>query len=467
MREANSSLRSSILDEIRRQVRNELEFNAWFGSLSFSIETDGRVAVKMPNVYWSDYYERKYKGVIEGAVASATGREHRVCFVLGEAGAGEAGPPAFSPPPPLPLQASPSFRSPPVSPAPRNGDEIRLALNPRYVFENFIVGPSNRLAHAAALATAENPARSYNPLFLHGSVGLGKTHLLQAICHAIAERNPAARISYLSCEEFVNNYISAVKRGTLEAFRQGVRTLDVLLIDDIHFLADREGSQEEFFHTFNTLHNAQKQIILSSDAAPKNIPTLEDRLVSRFKWGMVAQIDAPTFEMRVAILRRKAEMHGCAISDEILNFIASNIASNIRELEGAILKLTAQSRLHDVPLSLLLARDVLRETIEVPHVVITVADIQNAVTKYYGIKLADLQSKRRSKAVAKPRQVAIYLARTLTGHSLEEIGAFFGGKDHTTVMYAVKRIEKQMVEDEQFKATIDLLAADVRPRRGS
>ncbi len=455
-----ASLRRAFLDVVRRSVSGEGEFDAWFGSLSFAIETDGHLAVHVPNVYWGDFYEKKYRGVIEGAVAQATGRPPLVSFVL--SAATELPLPLPAPPPALAV-ASPAPRE---SRPPRN-EGLRQSLNARYVFENFVVGPSNRLAHAAALATVENPAKSYNPLFLHGSVGLGKTHLLQAICHALLDRMPDAKILYLSCEEFVNNYISAVKRGSLESFRQGIRTLDVLLIDDIHFLADREGSQEEFFHTFNALHNAQKQIILSSDSPPKNIPTLADRLVSRFKWGMVARLDSPTFEMRVAILRRKAELHQFEVPASVLNFIATNIDSNIRELEGAVLKLIADRQLNLVSLSLDRAREVLRETIDVPSAAVTVPEIQHVVTKYFGIKLADLQSKRRSKAISLPRQVAVYLTRTLTNHSLEEIGAFFGGKDHTTVMYAVGKIATRMETDDQFKATLDMLSDEIRRRRHS
>ncbi len=479
MTDGMSPLRRSILEEIRRKVANEGEFNTWFGNLAFALDPEGRVAVQLPNIYWTDYYERRYRALIEVAVAQATGEPRSVCFVHEDSAAGPAMdlPPA-SPSPPSAPAAGPAGATmrldgdgearAQAAASPRGSAEVpRPPLNPRYVFENFVVGPSNRLAHAAALATVENPARSYNPLFLHGSVGLGKTHLLQAICHAFLDRSPGARIQYLSCEEFVNNYISAVKRGGLESFRQGVRTLDVLLIDDIHFLADREGSQEEFFHTFNTLHNAQKQIILSSDSPPKSIPTLADRLVSRFRWGMVARIDTPTFEMRVAILRRKAELHDFAVGEDILNYIAHNIDSNIREIEGAILKLMAHHRLNPGPITLEVARDVLRDAIDVPTSRVTVSEIQDVVTRYFSIKLADLQSKRRSKAISLPRQVAIYLCRKLTGHSLEEIGAFFGGKDHTTILYAVDKIQEKMDADEQFRAMVTLLLNDARQRRVS
>ena len=330
------------------------------------------------------------------------------------------------------------------------GDE-QMPLSPDYTFDNFIVGPGNQLAHAASLAVAEKPGGPYNPLFLHGDVGLGKTHLLQAICQRLLERTPSSRILYLSCDSFINQFMSAVEASDMSNFRHKFRYADVLVVDDIHFFGGRERTQEEFFHTFNTLQQSGKQIILSADAPPGDIPELEDRLVSRFNWGLVARIEKPCYETRVAILRKKARMRGMEVGDEVICYLAGRIDSNTRELEGAITRVQGLSMVLKVPIDLALTRQAFNDTGEngadAAQRRVTIQHILDAVTRFYGIKVSDLQGKRRNKSIAFPRQVCMYLARKHTRYSLEEIGGYFGGRDHTTVLHGVRTITAQLASD--------------------
>ncbi len=328
--------------------------------------------------------------------------------------------------------------------------QLSLVINPDYGFENFVVGPGNRLAHAAAVAVAANPGRAYNPYFVHGDVGLGKTHLLQAICLRIYEGMPSARIFYTSCEGFMTQFMDAVQAGEMTRFRHTFRDVDVLVIDDVHFLAKRDRTQEEFFHTFNSLYQSHKQIILSSDAPPEDIPDLEDRLVSRFKWGLVASVIPPCYETRVAILKNKGKLRGIEMPDDVACYIAAKIDTNIRELEGAVVKLQVLSGVEKRPVDLELARAALGEEPGRTERQIQIQMIINAVTDFYGIKVTDLQSKRRQRSIALPRQVCMYLARKHTRHSLEEIGGYFGGRDHTTVMHAVKTVDIKLQAERDF-----------------
>lgn len=338
----------------------------------------------------------------------------------------------------------------------------KLWYNPDYGFDNFIVGPGNRLAHAAALAVAANPGRAYNPFFVHGAVGLGKTHLLQAVCWAIKASNPRAVIYYCSCEGFITQFMHAVQTVTMNQFRAKFRNVDVLVIDDIHFLSKREKSQEEFFHTFNSLHQAHKQIILSSDAEPREIPDLEERLVSRFNMGLVAQISPPEFETRFEIVRNKARLRGLELSDEVAKEIARRIESNVRELEGAVVKLQLAANMEKRPVDLALLRMALGDLPVRGEPTIGIQTIINAVTDFFGVKQLELQSKRRQRSIALPRQVCMYLARKLTRFSLEEIGGHFGGRDHTTVMHAVKTIQDKCATDGEFRDKITALEHRLR-----
>lgn len=318
-------------------------------------------------------------------------------------------------------------------------------LNPRYTFDNFVVGPSNRHAHAYSLAVAESPGKAYNPLFVYGGVGLGKTHLIQAICHHIKNKKaPQSRISYIPSERFTNELIDAIQHHSTSAFRQKYRNTDVLVIDDIHFIAGKESTQEEFFHTFNALYDAHKQIVICSDRPPKEIQNLQERLVSRFGWGLTTDIQPPDLETRVAILKKKIEREPVNIPDEVIFFIAQLIKTNIRELEGALIRTIAYSLLEEKPITLELTREVLRDLLREPKKLITVDFIQRCVAEEFGVSLNDLKTKRRQKTVVLPRQVAMYISRELTELSLPEIGEFFGGKDHTTVLHSYNKIKAEL-----------------------
>lgn len=335
----------------------------------------------------------------------------------------------------------------------RSGYES-LTINPDYSFENFVPGPENRLAHAAALAVAAQPGHAYNPFFVHGGIGLGKSHLLQAICLRIAETNPNCRMYYISCEGFFTQFIESVQNGQMSDFRHRYRDVDLLVIDDIHYLANRDRTQEEFFHTFNSLYQANRQIILSSDAAPEEIPNLEERLVSRFKWGLVAKVEPPSYETRLAILQSKARLRNLALPEEAAKYLAERVQRNVRELEGAIIKLQIQSTVEQRPIDLEMAKAAMGEPPKASTVEPSMQAIIAVVTEFYRIRLADLQSKHRQRSITLPRQVCMFLARKLTRHSLEEIGGFFGGRDHTTVMHALRIIEARRGEDSEFDATV-------------
>lgn len=329
------------------------------------------------------------------------------------------------------------------------------SLNPRYTFKTFVRGASNSLASAAAIAVAEQPAKAYNPLFIYGGVGLGKTHLMHAIGHTILQKNPAAKIAYMSAERFTNEMIDSISEAKMNKFRRSYRTVDVLLVDDIQFLASKERTQEEFFHTFNELHGANKQIVISSDRTPRQIPTLEDRLRSRFEWGMIADIQPPDFETRVAILRKKAEQCNCPLSNEVSHLLAERVPSNIRELEGALTRLMAFSSLQQRPITVDLATEALRGILPDPSLrVISIASIQKAVCEYFSISMNELNGKRRDQKVVKPRQVAMFLCKELTGASYPEIGTEFGGRDHTTVMHSCRKIDAN-IEDPYFRTSLE------------
>jgi chromosomal replication initiator protein len=325
-----------------------------------------------------------------------------------------------------------------------------VPLNPDYVFENFVTGPGNQLAHAASVAVSDQPGKAYNPLFIHGGVGLGKTHLLQAVCQQVLERKSDQRILYLSCDSFINQFITAIESGDMNTFRYRYRHVDMLVIDDIHFLAGRDRTQEEFFHTFNTLYQGHKQIILSADCPPSEIPELEERLVSRFNWGLVARIEKPCYETRVAILQKKARLRGLSLPDDVICYVAAKVENNTRELEGAITKIQGMSTLQEGRIDIDLAKAALGESGSPEKKRITIQQIQDTVTKYYNVRLSDLQSKKRHKSIAFPRQVCMYLARRHTRYSLEEIGGFFGGRDHTTVLHAVRTVDGDAKEDPQI-----------------
>jgi len=349
-----------------------------------------------------------------------------------------------------------------LSPPSGRQSQRSVKLHPDYSFKNFVVGPCNRLAHASCVAVSQSPGNTYNPLFLYGSVGLGKTHLLHAVCHEAQKKNPAASIQFLSCEEFVNRFINAIEQGKLPQFQNQFRTVDILVIDDVQFLHEREQSQEEFFHTFNALYNNRRQIVLTADCAPGQLPSLEERLISRFKWGLVARLDAPSYETRIAIVKKKAHLRGLAISEEIAEYIAHKVQANIRELEGALTIIYAMAKASGDEITLRLAKQGLGDIDSLARKHITISEIIDAVTNYFDVRLTDLQSKKRSQSITLPRQICMYLARNLTRHSLEEIGGHLGGRDHTTVLHACSKIGQMQKNDPETRTQLTELTTTIK-----
>jgi chromosomal replication initiator protein len=336
----------------------------------------------------------------------------------------------------------------------KNATLSNSGLNSQYQFENFIKGPCNQFAHAASMAVGEKPALAYNPLFLYGGVGLGKTHLMQAIGNLVEKNNSSLKVIYLSSETFVNDLITSMQRDRMSKFREKYRTIDVLLVDDIHFFAGKERTQEEFFHTFNTLYETKKQIVISSDKYPREIPKLEERLRSRFEWGLIADIQPPEFETKVAILRQKAEFLQIYLPDDVSEYIASKVKTNIRELEGCLSRLVAVSSLSGKKLSIDLAKETFKNIFLGRDKEVDIGDVQKATSEFFGLRLSDMKSKKRDRNIAIPRQIAMYLSKELTNHSLANIGKSFGGKDHTTVIHAVKKVEKNLKEDNELVASV-------------
>jgi len=334
-------------------------------------------------------------------------------------------------------------------------------LHPDYTFDNFVVGPSNRLAHASCVAVSQSPGVTYNPLFLYGSSGLGKTHLLHAVSRATGSKYSNSVTQFLSCEDFVNRFIRAIETGNIAGFHSQFRSVDMLVIDDVQFLREREQSQEEFFHTFNALYNNGKQIVLSSDGPPNKIPSLEERLISRFNWGLVARMDPPSYETRIAIVQKKAHLRGLTVSDEIAEYIARKVQANIRELEGALTTIYALAVTAGEDISLELAKKALGSQIRLASRHISITDITAAVTNHFGVRLADLQSKKRSQSITEPRQICMYLARELTSHSLEEIGGHLGGRDHTTIMHGCSKISLAKDSDPKMNLLLTELARQI------
>lgn len=339
-----------------------------------------------------------------------------------------------------------------------------VPLKRDYIFENYVVGPSNRLSHAAALAVAQKPGQAYNPLFIHSASGLGKTHLLQAVCAELLKIEPQPVILYLSCEDFVNQFIEGVKDNELEVFRSKFRNVDMLLIDDIHFLADKPRIQEEFFHTFNSLYNSQKQIVLSADCHPSEIPTLQERLVSRFKWGLVSRIDPPEYETRAAIIKKKSLIKGTELTDDVVAMLAARITTNIREVEGALNRLLGSARLLHKKIDKSFVLEVLADLMGETHQYVKLTDILGAAEAHFGVKLSALKSKKRTKRIAYARQICMYLARELTELTLQDIGQELGGRDHTTVLYAVDKITKELNTDSELNKELQNLSRSVRQR---
>jgi chromosomal replication initiator protein len=449
---------SKALELIQRELNNEQAFQIWFGPVRFVSQGSGSIKLEVPNKYFRDWLVERYSALITNSVSKINGSELGVEFVVKEGGDEEILAPAQ---PQDGRERKEGFLKG-VFFQKERPDAIReLGLNPRYTFESFVVGPSNRFAHAASLAVSDSPAKAYNPLFIYGGVGLGKTHLTHAIGQRIAQKFPRSKILYISSEDFTNQLIGAIQNRTTAKFRQTYRNVDTLLIDDIHFIAGKESTQEEFFHTFNTLYDAHKQIVVTSDRPPKEISALEARLVSRFEWGLVTDIQAPDFETRIAILKKKSERETVAVPDDVLYFLAEKIRSNIRELEGALIRVVAYAKLMGNEMTVGLVKEILKDMIKEGQKKVTIELIQKKVADYFNIGIADMKAKRRTRGVAYPRQIAMYLTRKLTDHSLPEIGEFFGGRDHTTVIHAHDKIEADLKKNDSVKDVVDRLVKEV------
>ena len=426
----------------------------WFEPLSCLAATEDALVLGVPNDFAAIWIHDNYLDLISQRLRLAAGRMVHVSLKKADQPGGEASAPINEP----------KNRAPHAKRTLRYDERLASAgsLNPRNSFENFVVGPNSQLAHAASLAVAQAPAQAYNPLFIHGSTGLGKTHLMHAIGHSILQRNPEARVAYLSTEKFTNEYIHAIQENALTKFRQRYRSVDVLLVDDVQFLAGKERIQEEFFHTFNDLFESQKQIVISSDRPVTEIATLEARLVSRFQWGLSADIQSPDFETRVAILKTKAATLKVTLPMPVIEFMAQHISKNIRRLEGALIKISSYAALTGKTLDLasaeLLLKDVLMEEAQNR---LNIEGIQKRVADHYQIRHSDMTSKRRPSAIAFPRQIAMYLSRQLTRHSLQEIGQAFGGRDHGTVIHAVKTVENMMEQDDSVQGSVDFLKSQL------
>ena len=422
---------------------SEVSFNTWITSCEpISISND-TIRISVPNSFTQDILEKRYKDLVANSIKSICSKLYKIEFLIASDIKSDE----------TSREDTPELKK---NKAVLISDELSTTLNPKYTFDSFVIGNSNRFAHAASLAVAESPAKAYNPLFIYGGVGLGKTHLMHAIGHYILDSNPNARVEYVSSEKFTNELINAIKDDKNEEFRNKYRNVDVLLIDDIQFIAGKERTQEEFFHTFNALHDANKQIILSSDRPPKEIPTLEDRLRSRFEWGLIADIQVPDFETRMAILKKKADVEKLNVANEVMVYIATKIKSNIRELEGALIRIVAYSSLTNKEITVDLASEALKDIISKKQGKnITIGIIQDIVASYFNLRIEDLKSQRRTRNVAYPRQIAMYLSRKLTDMSLPKIGEEFGGRDHTTVIHAYEKISENLNTDENLQHTIE------------
>ena len=441
-----------------KEVLSETTYDTWLAHAEPRSLGDGRLVVAVPNEFTRDWIESHFRGFVSAAARESSGRDHlRVSFVVRD-----RAPSACGRPPPAARGHAP--RAAELQP----GDSSDVGLNQKYTFDTFIIGSSNRFAHAAALAVAEAPAQAYNPLFIYGSTGLGKTHLLQAIGHYVSQHSRRLTRRYVTSETFMNDFIDSLRDKRIEGFKRRYRNYDVLLIDDIQFFEGKERIQEEFFHTFNSLYEGGAQIIISSDRPPREIATLEERLRSRFEWGLLTDIQPPDLETRIAILRKKVNTERIAVTDpEVLTFIASRVASNIRELEGALTRVVAFSSLTDRVMTVELAEHVLKDVFPqgdaAPEV--TIPRIQEMISERFGVTLEELVSPRRSQSVAYPRQVAMYLSRELTDSSLPKIGKEFGGRDHTTVMHANSKITRLIREDRSVYNLVQELTARIKQAR--
>lgn len=464
-------MENSLWDSVLRKIKTKLpteSFDTWFNPIGFEgiDRVERQIRLRAPNQVVRDWVRSHYTGLMEESLSEFSLAGYRVDWVVPDdnpkpavnsfivQGSSTSNQAETAPPVPT---VSTGYATA-AAPAPQLA--LDPALNAKYTFDSFVVGSCNQFANAASKAVAEAPGKTYNPLYLYGGVGLGKTHLMHACGHAIKQRNPHLRVSYLSSERFMNELINSIRFDRTQAFREQYRSVDVLLIDDIQFMAGKERTQEEFFHTFNSLYEQQKQIVISSDCPPREIPTLAERLHSRFEWGLIADLEPPDLETKVAILNRKAETMGFAIPDDVALFIASRVKNNVRELEGSLIRLFAISSLRGIAVSKDLAKDAIRNIASEEPGVITIEQIQKAVAANYKLTIEQLIAKNNARPIAFPRQVAMYLCKKLTKHSFPEIGRAFGGKHHTTVIHSCEKIHSLSADDATLqKLLLDMSAA--------
>lgn len=443
--------------EILNMVKTEhdvspVSFSAWLEPLEvYKVEGNVVTIVVTNGSMALNYINKKYLLPLQVAIIETTGEDYEISLVLPEDIKEEIPEPA------------------PISDSTLNGNIVKAGLNPRYTFDTFVVGSNNKMAHAASLAVAESPGEAYNPLFIYGGVGLGKTHLMHSIAHFVLQKNPNAKVLYVTSETFTNELIDSIRNGnnsTMSKFREKYRDIDVLLIDDIQFIIGKESTQEEFFHTFNALHGAKKQIVISSDKPPKDMEILEDRLRSRFEWGLIVDISSPDYETRMAILRKKEELDGYSIDNEVIEYIARNVKSNIRELEGSLNKIMAYANLEKSEINLALAEKVLKDIISPNEKrVITPELITDIVADHFDLTPADIIGNRRNSQIAFPRQIVMYLCRHMTDSTLKIIGQYLGGRDHTTIMNGINKIEAELETSESTREVIDILRKKINPSK--
>jgi len=432
------------LVRIEERVGNNI-VDLWFRPIKLSQYKEQQVTIEIPNRFFKDWIEDNYPEIIAESIGGILGFPVTVRYKIAE-------------------RMDPNIRKIDMRMETRRQKLASrgIYLNPKYTFEKFVVGQSNQFAHAAAVAVAEAPGRVYNPLFIYGGVGLGKTHLITAIGNAVIDKKPDMAVIFVSAEQFTNEVVSAIRHEKMAEFKEKYRNVDLLLLDDIHFIANKTQTQEEFFHTFNTIYERQKQIVISSDRPPKEIGAVTDRLRSRFSMGLIADIQPPELETKVAILQKKAEAEKIFVPEDVAYYLASKVKSNIRELEGCLIRLGAQSSLTGRPISKEMAKSILRDLIEDDERPVTTEQIQKVVSEHFGIKASDMKAKKRTKEVALPRQIAMYLCKQLTALSLSDIGKNFGGKDHATVIYSCRQVEEKRAKDEAFNRIIENLMRKIK-----
>ena len=437
---------AEALTEIKERIGKQ-NFEAWINPIRFIPKSKNEVILEVPNKFFRDWLTEHYLHHIETALSSISNNEVVVIFEINSK---------------LESRTGPGKTVRPQEKASEPTSRIKNNLVQKYTFENFVIGTSNQFAHAACMAVANQPGEHYNPLFIYGDVGLGKTHLVNAIGHRVAAYRSGLKVVYLSSESFMNELISSLRRDKMDEFKKKFRNVDVLIVDDIQFIAGKERTQEEFFHTFNSLYESHKQIVITSDKFPKEIPGIEDRLRNRFEWGLIADIQSPDLETRIAIVQKKAEMERVQIPHDVAIFLATNIDSNVRELEGSLTRLGAFSSLTKTPISIAFAKEVLSQNLKNSEREVTVEGIQKTICEYFNIKIGDLKAKRRTQNIALPRQVAMYLCRKHTENSFPTIGDKFGGRDHSTVIHASKTIERKIKEDPHMLTTIEKIERNLK-----